>query len=103
MGMAAAPEDLLCRAAGGLPIPLLGNTQCQEQMPLERALFCIGCESIFTGTARGPWCGSGATVWPRSEWVRAVWPPTTAAPRASSAVDAALPPCQQQKRRRREP
>lgn len=53
--------------------------QFQGQIQLERALFCVGCEIIFTGTPRCPRCASGETVWPLSEWVRSVGPSTAAA------------------------
>ena len=43
--------------------------QLQGPMSLERALFCLGCEAIFTGTSRGPQC-TGETVWPLAEWLR---------------------------------
>ena len=46
--------------------------QFQGQILLERALFCVGCEIIFTGTSSCPRCASGETVWPLSEWVRSV-------------------------------
>jgi hypothetical protein len=46
--------------------------QFQGQILLERALFCVGCEIIFTGISRCPRCASGETVWPLSEWVRSV-------------------------------
>lgn len=44
----------------------------QEQILLERALFCVGCEVIFTGNSRCPRCSSGETVWPLAEWLRSV-------------------------------
>jgi hypothetical protein len=37
--------------------------QFQGPMSLERALFCLGCEAIFTGASRGPQY-TGETVWP---------------------------------------
>jgi hypothetical protein len=46
--------------------------QFQGQILLERALFCVGCEIIFTGTPHCPRCASGETVWPLSEWVRSI-------------------------------
>jgi hypothetical protein len=54
--------------------------QFQGQILLEQALFCVGCEIIFTGTPRCPRCTSGETVWPLSEWVRSVRLSTAAAP-----------------------
>jgi hypothetical protein len=53
--------------------------QFQEQILLERALFCVGCEIIFSGIARCPRCASGETVWPLSEWLRSLRLSTTAA------------------------
>ena len=53
--------------------------QLQGQILLERALFCVGCEIIFTGIPRCPRCASGETVWPLSEWVRSVRPSAAAA------------------------
>jgi hypothetical protein len=55
------------------------HKQFQGQILLERALFCVGCEIIFTGTSSCPRCASGETVWPLSEWVRSVRPSTAAA------------------------
>ena len=68
----------------------------QGQILLERALFCVGCEIIFSGTPRCPRCTSGETVWPLSEWFRSVRSSTVAAPQPR--VEASLPTCQQQKR-----
>jgi hypothetical protein len=70
----------------------------QGQILLERALFCIGCEIIFTGTPRCPRCTSGETVWPLSEWVRSIHSSTVAAPPPQPCVDASLPMPHQQKR-----
>jgi len=56
------------------------HRQFQGQILLERALFCVGCEIIFTGLPRCPRCASGETVWPLSEWVRSVRLSTAAAP-----------------------
>jgi hypothetical protein len=53
--------------------------QFQEQILLERALFCIGCEIIFTAIPRCPRCASGETVWPLSDWVPSVRLSTAAA------------------------
>ncbi len=44
----------------------------QGQILLERALFCVGCEIIFTGSLRCPRCASGETVWPLSEWLGSI-------------------------------
>jgi hypothetical protein len=52
--------------------------QFQGQILLERALFCVECEIIFTGISRCPRCASGETVWPLSEWVRSVRPSAAA-------------------------
>lgn len=79
-------------------LPVARHSQFQGQILLERALFCVGCEIIFTGTARCLRCGGGETVWRLSEWVRTVRPSTTVAPRAQPSVDGSLPPRQQQKR-----
>jgi hypothetical protein len=62
---------------------VLRQGQCQGQILLERALFCIGCEIIFTGIACCPRCASGETVWPLSEWVRSLRLSTSAAPPAN--------------------
>ena len=51
------------------------------QILLERALFCVGCEIIFTGVPHCPRCASAETVWPLSEWLRSLRLSTaTAAP-----------------------
>src|SRR5262245_20961045 len=42
--------------------------QRQEPIALERALFCLGCETIFAGTSRCPQC-TGETVWPLTEFL----------------------------------
>jgi hypothetical protein len=68
----------------------------QGQIPLERALFCVGCEIIFAGIRRCPRCTSGETVWPLSEWLRSVRTATAAAP--PSPVEAPSPTAQQHKR-----
>jgi hypothetical protein len=51
----------------------------QGQILLERALFCVGCEIIFTGCARCPRCTSGESVWPLSEWFRSARSTTVSA------------------------
>jgi hypothetical protein len=51
----------------------------QGQILLERALFCVGCELIFTGIPRCPRCVSGETVWPLSEWLGSIRCSTAAA------------------------
>jgi hypothetical protein len=70
----------------------------QGQILLGRALFCVGCEIIFTGSRCCPRCSSGETVWPLSEWFRSVRSSTVAAPAPPPSVDASLPTRQQQKR-----
>jgi hypothetical protein len=42
--------------------------QFQGPISLERALFCLGCEAIFTGASRCPQC-TGETVWPLTEFL----------------------------------
>jgi hypothetical protein len=74
------------------------HARFQGQILLGQALFCVGCEIIFTGTPRCPRCTSGETVWPLSEWVRSIRASTVAAPPPQAAVDASLPKPQQQKR-----
>ena len=44
------------------------GAQFQEPISLERALFCLGCEAIFTGALRCPQC-TGETVWPLTEFL----------------------------------
>ena len=70
----------------------------QGQILLERALFCVGCEIIFTGTLGCPRCTSGETVWPLSEWVRSIQSSTASAPPPQSSVNTSLAMPQQQKR-----
>jgi hypothetical protein len=50
--------------------------QChfQGQILLDRALFCVGCEIIFTGTRRCPRCSSVEAVWPIAEWLPSARP-----------------------------
>jgi hypothetical protein len=40
----------------------------QGPIALERALFCLDCEVIFTGLTSCPSC-SGSSVWPLAPWV----------------------------------
>jgi hypothetical protein len=40
----------------------------QGPIMLERALFCLDCEVIFTGLASCPSC-SGRVVWPLAQWL----------------------------------
>jgi hypothetical protein len=53
----------------GSPAPQ-GSRAAQFQGPisLERALFCLGCETIFIGASRCPQC-TGETVWPLTEFL----------------------------------
>ena len=74
------------------------HARFQGQILLEQALFCVGCEIIFTGTPRCPRCTSGETVWPLAEWVRSIQASTVAAPPPQPAVDASLPGPQQHRR-----
>jgi hypothetical protein len=70
----------------------------QGQILLGRALFCIGCEIIFSGTPRCPRCTSSESVWPLSEWFHSVRSAAVAAPPLPPAAEATLPAGQQQKR-----
>jgi hypothetical protein len=72
-------------------LPVTSYRQVQGQILLERALFCVGCEVIFSGTTHCPRC-SGETVWPLAEWL----PSTRLSPAASAqhlraAADAPAP------------
>jgi hypothetical protein len=40
----------------------------QGPIALERALFCLDCEVIFTGLTNCPSC-SGSSVWPLAPWL----------------------------------
>jgi hypothetical protein len=40
----------------------------QGPIMLDRALFCLDCEMIFTGLASCPSC-SGRVVWPLAQWL----------------------------------
>ena len=75
-----------------------GYGHVRGQIFLGRALFCVGCEIIFTDSSRCPRCTSDETVWPLSEWLRSVQASTVAAPPSPSSVDASLPTRPQQKR-----
>ena len=69
-------------------LPVTSYRQVQGQILLERALFCVGCEVIFSGTTHCPRC-SGETVWPLAEWL-----PSTrlsAAQHLRAAADAPTP------------
>jgi len=65
--------------------------QFQGQILLERALFCIGCEVIFSGTTHCPRC-SGETVWPLAEWLPSTrLSPAPSAQHLRAAADAPAP------------
>jgi hypothetical protein len=69
-------------------IPTARHSHCQGQILLERALFCVGCELIFTGTSHCPRCASGEAVWPLAEWLHSTRSTTAmAAPQWRSSVD----------------
>jgi hypothetical protein len=70
----------------------------QGQILLGRALFCVGCEIIFSGSPRCPRCTSVETVWPLSEWFQSVRALTVAHPTSLSGLDATAATPQQQKR-----
>ena len=70
----------------------------QGQILLGRALFCVGCEIIFTGISRCPRCTSGETVWPLSEWFHSVRAVMAAHPTPQSSLDVTSPTRQQHKR-----
>jgi len=53
--------------------------QFQGPISLDKALFCVGCEVIFTGARLCPRC-SGQAVWPLSEWLRPSRSPQTGSP-----------------------
>jgi hypothetical protein len=75
-----------------------GYGHVRGQIFLGRALFCVGCEIIFTGSPRCPRCTSGETVWPLSQWFHAVRALTVAHPTSLSSIEATPPTRQQQKR-----
>ena len=45
----------------------------QGPIALERALFCLDCEVIFTGLTSCPSC-SGGSVWPLAQWLSPAQP-----------------------------
>jgi hypothetical protein len=47
---------------------LSDETLFQGPIALERALFCVDCEVIFTDHARCPSC-SREVVWPLAKWL----------------------------------
>ena len=69
----------------------------QGQILLERALFCVGCEIIFTGYARCPRCTSGESVWPLSEWFRSARSAMVSASPSQPGVESDLLTRQRQK------
>ena len=69
--------------------------QFQGQILLEKALFCVGCEVIFSGSSLCPRCG-GETVWPLAEWLQSArLSPAPSARRLTVAVDAPAAPGEQ--------
>jgi hypothetical protein len=67
------------------------HRQFQGQILLERALFCVGCEVIFSGSCLCPRCGS-ETVWPLAEWLQSTrLSPAPSALRLRTAADASAP------------
>lgn len=63
--------------------------QFQGPISLEKALFCVGCEVIFTGASVCPRC-TGEAVWPLAEWVHPSGPsPVTPPSRTNEASPAA--------------
>ena len=69
------------------PIPTARQLHVQGQILLDRALFCVGCEVIFTGMIHCPRCGGG-TIWPLAEWLRSARLSSTsvAQPEPTSAI-----------------
>ena len=63
----------MMRTSSGSPNAM----QFQGPITLERALFCVGCEVIFTGTLHCPRC-SGEAVWPLADWLRPARPSSVA-------------------------
>jgi len=69
----------------------------QGQILLERALFCVGCEVVFTGTTRCPRCSSLEAVWPLAEWLRSTRSSAmVSVPHLRPGLDESPVPCQQQ-------
>ncbi len=66
--------------------PAARRFQMQGQILLERALFCVGCEVIFTGTVHCPRC-AGHTVWPLAEWLGSARPSIATAEPLPSSVE----------------
>lgn len=64
------------RGKGGRAVQLpMGSDEILFQGPimLDRALFCLDCEVIFTGLAGCPSC-SGRVIWPLAEWLSPAQP-----------------------------
>jgi hypothetical protein len=52
-----------------MQLPMGSNhIRFQGAIMLDRALFCLDCEVIFTGLASCPSC-SGRVVWPLAQWL----------------------------------
>ena len=58
----------------------------QGPIPLERALFCIECEVIFTDLASCPLCCSDV-VWPLAGWLSPVQPEQLRTPALTETAD----------------
>ena len=58
----------------------------QGPIALERALFCLDCEVVFTGLMSCPSC-SGRVVWPLALWLS----PAQPSPLAESKLEACPP------------
>lgn len=54
----------------------------QGPIALDRALFCLDCEVIFTGLTSCPSC-SASSVWPLAQWLSPVQPSLLAESRPS--------------------
>jgi hypothetical protein len=52
-----------------MQVPLVSDESLwQRPIALERALFCLDCEVIFTAVASCPSCSS-KVVWPLARWL----------------------------------
>jgi hypothetical protein len=56
--------------------------QFQGPISLDKALFCVGCEVIFTGASLCPRC-TGEAVWPLAEWFH----PTGSSPAVPQSLE----------------
>jgi hypothetical protein len=74
------------------------SAQSQGQILLGRALFCVGCEIIFTGSPRCPRCSSAETVWPLANWLHSIRGMTVTHPTTFAATAGTSPMSQQHKR-----